>query len=403
MALSGTLKDFGIADIFQLIGQQQKTGVLHLTERDEEVHVAFKDGNIVRAECATRKKKELLGDMLVRGGLITEKHLEEALEEQKRTLKRLGDVLVARGSVDRAALKEMAQLQTCETIYRLFAWKSGDYAFETAEVEFDPETVSPIRSESVLMEGFRRVDEWPLIRKRISSSVMCFEKVKDLPDHPVKSGGADEVDAAFAAFDGDGGDGGGKAESGKGEFENIGPNERRVFKLAESGRELSFIVDRSRLGEFEASKSLLNLVNGGFLRPLAAKAAVRDSAASGRWRRVAEFLVSSTGKLAAAVTLLAVAGVVAVASPVSPWATPPTDERPVYDPAFKRVAGRAQLARLSTGLATFVIENGKAPDSLEELVKAGIVDEADVRYPWEEPYYYRRSGEATWVLLPPMK
>ena len=33
MALKGTLKDFGIADILQLIGQQQKTGVLVLTQR----------------------------------------------------------------------------------------------------------------------------------------------------------------------------------------------------------------------------------------------------------------------------------------------------------------------------------------------------------------------------------
>ena len=39
MALKGTLKDFGIADILQLIGQQQKTGTLHLQGRDQEVHV----------------------------------------------------------------------------------------------------------------------------------------------------------------------------------------------------------------------------------------------------------------------------------------------------------------------------------------------------------------------------
>ena len=41
MALKGTLKDFGIADILQLIGQQQKTGTLHLKAREEEVHVSF--------------------------------------------------------------------------------------------------------------------------------------------------------------------------------------------------------------------------------------------------------------------------------------------------------------------------------------------------------------------------
>ncbi|MET0405181.1 MAG: DUF4388 domain-containing protein, partial [Cystobacter sp.] len=54
MALTGTLKDFGIADILQLIGQQQKTGVLALTHKDDSVHVAFKDGNIVKAESAHR-------------------------------------------------------------------------------------------------------------------------------------------------------------------------------------------------------------------------------------------------------------------------------------------------------------------------------------------------------------
>ena len=30
MALKGTLKDFGIAEILQLIGQQMKSGILHL-------------------------------------------------------------------------------------------------------------------------------------------------------------------------------------------------------------------------------------------------------------------------------------------------------------------------------------------------------------------------------------
>src|SRR5687767_12400830 len=105
MALKGTLKDFGIADIFQLIGQQGKTGVLHLKSKDEEVHISFHEGNVVRAEHVGRKKKDLLGHMLLRADLITEKQLEEALEEQKRTLKRLGDVLIVRGVVTKERLK----------------------------------------------------------------------------------------------------------------------------------------------------------------------------------------------------------------------------------------------------------------------------------------------------------
>ena len=44
MALRGTLKDFGIADILQLIGHQQKTGTLSVKNRDQEVQIHFLDG-----------------------------------------------------------------------------------------------------------------------------------------------------------------------------------------------------------------------------------------------------------------------------------------------------------------------------------------------------------------------
>ena len=50
MALSGTLKDFGIADILQLIGHQTKTGRLTLKTGQAEVEVSFKDGTVIFAE-----------------------------------------------------------------------------------------------------------------------------------------------------------------------------------------------------------------------------------------------------------------------------------------------------------------------------------------------------------------
>ena len=49
MALKGTLKDFSIADIFQLIGQQQKTGSLYITHEEQISHVMFDQGNVVIA------------------------------------------------------------------------------------------------------------------------------------------------------------------------------------------------------------------------------------------------------------------------------------------------------------------------------------------------------------------
>jgi hypothetical protein len=395
MALKGTLKDFGIADIFQLIGQQGKTGVLHLVEGDQEVHVSFKDGNVVRAESSTRKKKELLGDMLVRAGLITERQLQEALEEQKRTLKRLGDILVAAGATSRESLKEMAQLQTTETLYRLFFWKNGTYAFEVAEVDFDPETLTPVRSESVLMEGFRRVDEWPLIRKKISNNSMTFELLKDLPEAP---GGQDDLDSAlddaFGEFEGQGKKE--EPEHSEGEFKNIGANERLVFGLVLPGRDVQEIVDRSRLGEFEACKALFNLVNLGYLR--AVSAADTGTSRIGARARWSQRLVVLAGRVAMALVLLGAVLLIATRLELGSVA-----ERRFADPAARRLASRAQLSRIRAAIGVFELRRGRSPESLKELVSHGILSEEELSYPWGQPFYYRRTGETSYVLLPPIR
>ncbi|HME91425.1 MAG TPA: DUF4388 domain-containing protein, partial [Myxococcaceae bacterium] len=145
MALKGTLKDFGIADILQLIGQQQKTGTLRLSAKETEVYIGFKEGNIVKAETVFRKKKELIGASLVRAEIISQEQLDRALEAQKRTLQRLGDVLIASGAITQQRLNQMRQLQATETLYKLFNWKSGTYEFDQGEVEFDPESMTPLR------------------------------------------------------------------------------------------------------------------------------------------------------------------------------------------------------------------------------------------------------------------
>ena len=178
MALKGTLKDFGIAEILQLIGQQAKSGVLHLESRDDTIHIAIADGNVVRAESTGRKTRERLGTMLVRAEIINAEELAYALDAQKRSLRRLGDILVELGLVAKQDLREMTQLQTTETIYRLFHWKTGTYEFEPGDVEWDRETVTPLRAESMLMEGFRRVDEWPMVRRKIGSTAMTFERLR---------------------------------------------------------------------------------------------------------------------------------------------------------------------------------------------------------------------------------
>ncbi|HET8538606.1 MAG TPA: DUF4388 domain-containing protein [Anaeromyxobacter sp.] len=397
MALKGTLKDFGIAEILQLIGQQAKSGVLHLETGDDAIHIAISEGFVVRAESAGRKTRERLGTMLVRADLISKEELAYALDLQKKSLRRLGDILVEQRFVSKEDLRGMTALQTTETIYRLFHWESGTYEFEPGDVEWDRETVTPLRAESVLMEGYRQVDEWPLIRKKIYSKAMSFERLRPLDgdrtaSHGVEKG-ADDVDAGL--------DGLGEPRK-TGEFAKVGANERRVYELAVHGRTVEKIVDLSRLGEFETCKALLALVNRGYLAalpPAKGRAAAAVGAYALDWQariRRGATRVAATVAIAAALAAIAYSadrrGLGAAAGGAS-----------VGDNAAQRFLARYQLERLRAALEVYRLERGEYPERLPQLVEAGLASGRDLRYPWRHEYYYRRKAEGRFILLPPVE
>src|SRR4051812_25031853 len=129
MALRGTLKDFGIADVFSLIGSQNKTGQLVVQGKDEKVTLHFVDGGVVNSEATGRKRQDLIGNILVRAEVLTEAELRAALDLQKGSGRHLGDHLLTMGRVSTADLQTFAKLQSTETVYRVFLWRAGTYEF----------------------------------------------------------------------------------------------------------------------------------------------------------------------------------------------------------------------------------------------------------------------------------
>jgi hypothetical protein len=396
MALKGTLKDFGIADIFQLIGQQTKTGVLHLKSRDEEVHIAFSNGAIVRADSASRRQRDLLGAMLLNGGIISQGQLDESLEVQRRTLQRLGDILIEKRFIRAGQLREIYQLQLTETVYRLFGWKTGTYEFEQGAVEFDAEMITPIRSESVLMEGFRRVDEWPSIRRVISSPNVTFEQLKALPPEAESSSepeGFGEDGAFETAF----GEAGGSPAKGDG---SLTAAERRVYALAQPGVSAEQIGDRSRLGEFESHKALLGLINAGYLRvhsevPSSASARARG----GMQVRDRAFLW--TTRLFVTALVVVVIGLLAYLLDAQRVST--GDRTRLSDATAQHLLAPVQRQRLAEALAVYRLERGSYPADLDELSRSGLVHPDDLSFPFKAPFFYRRTPEGSYVLLPPIQ
>ena len=273
MALQGTLKDFGIADIFQLIGVQQKTGVLKLKDKEKSINVSFIKGRIVGAESTVREKKEHLGEMLVRADILTKSDLTKALTKQRETLQKLGDILLKMKLIESEDLGEIINLQITETVYRLFKWKNGDYEFVQQKVDYERQHVVPISAESILMDGFRMLDEWPKVKRVIKTYDMVFKKTfgaegKVLFTDEEEEEEEDAVDAAFAMMDG-GSEKKKKPEKAGGI--RLARNERRLFSFVDGKRTVQHMINVSRLGEFETCKALANLKDSDLIEVLSEK------------------------------------------------------------------------------------------------------------------------------------
>ncbi len=177
MALKGTLKDFGLPDIVQLIGLQRKTGTLHLKTEGESVNVVFDGGNIVAGQSSTSRPSDRIGSTLVTQGAITSEQLDRGLSIQKQTMQRLGHILVSEKIISEDTLRRAVEAQLFQVVFRLFRWRQGEYNFETQNtVDYERMGAVPLGADFVLMEGIRMVDEWPIIERRIPSMASVFKR-----------------------------------------------------------------------------------------------------------------------------------------------------------------------------------------------------------------------------------
>jgi len=187
MAIEGPLRELGIHDVFQLLDLSRKTGALTVTSvlRDNQGTVYFDRGAVVFA--AIRSNPHPLGELLLRGGKITEADLARARDAQ-RTLqvrRKLGELLVESGSLTHKELERQVRFQVEEVVFELMSWREGFFSFEEQEVSDAPaEANIRISTESLLMEAARRIDEWSRIEGKVAhlGVVPLLASVAD--DHP---------------------------------------------------------------------------------------------------------------------------------------------------------------------------------------------------------------------------
>lgn len=178
MAFKGTLKDFKVPDILQLISLQKKTGILTFTSSDGFITLIFQKGFIVGVDSFPKKLEMRVGSVLVKQDYISEEMLQRALAIQKRTNQKIGEILLGMGLIGKDTIQESLKTQAVEIVLSLFKWKKGDYNFKVMEyLEEGMRIIDPLSTDNLIMEGVQMLDEWPLIKQVVPDDSMIFEPV----------------------------------------------------------------------------------------------------------------------------------------------------------------------------------------------------------------------------------
>jgi hypothetical protein len=367
MALEGTIKDFGLPDIFQLIGLQRKTGVLTLKSDNEQVTVAFENGMVVMADSDAKRLEDRLGNVLVKQGKLGKDRLEEALITQKATLQRLGHVLTSNNAITSRDLKEALQVQVSQIVFKVFRWRDGDYHFEpTDTVDYDRENFTPMSADFILMEGIRMVDEWPIIEKKIPSFDMVFRPV---------------VDQSMVEIAPEGGDGT-RVPPGASSKIRLGSQEELIFRRVDGTRTVQAIIDSAGLNEFDTCRILFDLLNRNLI-----STAGRGATAAEPVRTTAAASPAPGYAVVVVVAVIALAGIVLRAgSPFGVSGLPAALDRP-YHQLLDGVS-QSRLQRLDLAVRAYHLLHGALPRTLEELVGAGLADTRDLKDAWARPFHY---------------
>ena len=248
MAIKGSLTEASLTDVLQLLALGQKTGCLSVARDGSFGSIHFDRGRIVHASVVNRYDR--LGDRLVRDGALAPDTLARIVSTASPADDRdLADTLLSQGLVEREQLEAAYREQVEEAVFHLFAWTQGTFTFEAEVRPASRETLVSINADSLLLEGARRVDEWTQIAKKVPSLDLIFE---------IDQGRIAHREVALS------------------------PEQQRIAPWLDGTHDVTTVVCRSGLNEFEVGKALFGLLTAGYAQRVGRSAARRQPSPESR-------------------------------------------------------------------------------------------------------------------------
>jgi CheY-like chemotaxis protein len=232
--LQGDLGGIAIAELLQFLQLQRQTAVLHVSHKKKSMTVYIRDGMVDLVQSVGTDEDFRLGRYFVRKGVMSRDELEKLMSEEHGTTP-IGQMLLDQWKVTPVQLKEALVEQSSELCYELVRWTAGHFSVRK---EPFPEAASSAKlglgMSNLVLEGFRRVDEWRVMEKSIDfEAKLVVDKLA-----------VDTVDA-----------------------EQLGKKEMRLLELMDGERTVRQVMAESTLASFDAIQIVYRIVQSRLARP----------------------------------------------------------------------------------------------------------------------------------------
>ncbi|HYA89145.1 MAG TPA: DUF4388 domain-containing protein [Nitrospirota bacterium] len=232
--IQGNLASVRIVEVLQMLGLQRQTGRLVISRSPgDAVEVYFKDGFVVFASSTVAGSKTWLEGLLKKTCGLQDDSFRHVLRIAEMTSQPIDRVLVQERLLDAKTFSDCLRRHTESAVYKIMAWKDGEFFFEKA---IPPVFANPVqlKVDDVLLEGARRADEWSLIQQKIPHFDIVFEPIISNADE-LTTRGMSDIDLS-------------------------------VFRYVDGRRTIQNIIDTLCIGEFEVVKSMFILLSVNLIR-----------------------------------------------------------------------------------------------------------------------------------------
>lgn len=351
--MQGEIGAFSVAEILQLIGMQEKSGMLRVRSRGKTAVLFFDSGKVVSARDRRQSTRDPFLYYLQERGAIGIQELNRVTEAKQIEGGDLIDILLGEKLIEEKLLAELLSEYAVQTLESIVKWETGTFEF-VVSTDGIPEKsiVKPMRLERILMEALRRKDEVEEIRKFLpafDTKIKIAEpNVEDLP---------------------------------------LEPHDYVVIRLIDGTRTIDDILEESEAEEVETLDILERLFALGIVS-IAEKATPKQGTPG---------LLSPLKSLALTVLIVAAAALVrfGLLAPVSSTSTPAGTLRTAVE---EFIEGR-EVQNLHFALHTYQAAHGSYPATLEDLVSARMVSANQIVNRYGNVYAYRFfPSEGKYVL-----